>query len=487
MTSTTLSFKSNFAPAFKKTFKQGLLNFISELVLAVLVSVIAIMITFSNYVDQYYVRGEVDITFGAMSVLGIMTVICGFSSLSLAPKMFKEIYKKQSCDMYFSLPIKRRDYYTSAYLLGVIVNVTGLVLSCALYAGIMPAFSNKNVQFTMDLGAFMPVFIAVLMALLAIYSAFVMCAVTAGKKIQYFLLALICLFCTSSALTGVLSNLNQIWGLSVDGFAVMAFDPMNNAINAVFAEGMDKMAALYIVSAIEIVGMFFAGLIIFEKRKAEVAEVTLTGKIIPYILLVDLAVAAYMYFSGTGAVSSIILGIICAVLIAMAFSGIFYKKVFTKKTGITVGAVCLACTVFISCVYFPGHSSYVKKVPDASQVESIEISNVSVNSINLSVLTNLLSEYDLDTDVYSTITVTGEKAIADTIALHQKLVDDNVIEKSQSYTNYNLLTMLMNSSVYDDYYGTYDVRLTYHLKSGKTLSRTSVSYTHLTLPTILRV
>lgn len=475
MTSTTLSFKSNFFPVFKKTVKQGLLNIIAVPVLAVISSVFAVMITFQTNYTPGTVTGEYDISFGALILVAVMTVICGFSSLSLAPKMFKETYKKQSCDMYFSLPVKRKDYYISAYLLGALLNVVGLALASVIYIAVMYLLSNKYIQFTIEASSFVIVATGILLALLAIYSAFVMCAVTAGRKIHYLLLALICLLCTSSSITGILSNLNTIWGLSVSTMPAISIDPVNNAICSLLFESTADIISVYIISLIEIVGMFTAGLLIFKNRKAEVAEVTITGKVIPYVLLADLGIAAYFYFSDTGIVFSLISGIVCVVLVTMAFSGIFYRKVFTKKTGITAIAICLAGTVFVSSVYFPDYTGYVKNIPEAEEVESIEISNIYNSSVYLSPVLNFISEYSYSSGAIDTLTVTDKDAIADTIALHNKLVDDEVIKESEVFSsNYSLLTMILNDEYYSlyEYADTYDCRITYTLKSGKTLSRT---------------
>jgi hypothetical protein len=445
---------------------------IAMIILSVLLPVVALLITLSNEVlGVNYDYGEDDVTYNAIIVAILMIIVCGVFSLINATKMFSEIYKKQSCDLYFSMPIKREEYFGANFLYGAVINVCSFVISGCIYNFVAPMFSNKYITLVVNYSDYFPVAIPLLLALLAIYSAFVMCAVTAGKKIQYFLFAVICLLCSSSVIDGFVTNVNTIWGLLLGSAKFNAISPVENAIKAVSLES--KYVAYYcIVSVIEIIGMFFAGLLIFKHRRAEVAEVEPTGKIIPYLLLAVLVGGAFTCGNVAGnGLLTIIFGVIIAVLIAMAFSGIFYKKVFTKKTGFTTVATCLVCALFIAVVYVPSHNFYVKNVPDASEVESIELAGFSSYAYYYA---NNYYAKSYTGDYYdgemATFEIKEPENIEKAIALHQKLVDDNTIEKSKKAGSVSVIDALFNDDY--DYEYLYDCQITYMLKSGKKLTRT---------------
>jgi hypothetical protein len=157
----------------------------------------------------------------------------------------------------------------------------------------------------------------------------------------------------------------------------------------------------------------------------------------------------------------------------MAFSGIFYKKVFTKQTGITTVCVCLVCTLLIGAVYLPNHNGYVKKIPNADDVESVELSGAYITDLGSSLLGSTLSRYGFDVDIDETIEIKDTENIKKMIALHQKLIDNNTIEASQNYSNISVFDLIFNSDYYDyNSDGSYDCRIVYNLKSGQKMTRT---------------
>lgn len=477
MTSTTLTSKNTFAPAFRKSAKKGLGDMIAVSVLAIIVPVFALIVTFYNNIFAVTYKTEYDVTMGALIVLAIMTVTCAAFSLFVCPKLFKEIYKKQSCDLYFSLPIKRENYFFASYLFGAIINIAALILPTIIYSSLMLAMSTKYVLVTIEWGTIFRVLIPVVIALLTAYTSFIMCAVISGRRIHYYLLALVCVYATSTGLSGILTTINTIWGFTVKSALPLCIDPYMNAVYSAMTESLGMRVLSCAIMVVEIIAMLAAGTLIFKRRRAEVAEVTITGKVVPYIILAFLALAGYMRYCANTPILAIIAGCILAVLLTMAFTGIFYKKVFTKQTGITVAAVCVACTLLIGVVNLPAYSSYVKKLPQASEVESIEISNGSSDEFFTSTFYSIIETFSIDIDGFdsnSAVKITGDEAIAATVKLHEKLIDDKVIKKSKNYSQTALISLLFDAEDFfeGDYSMLYDISLTYHLKSGKTITRT---------------
>lgn len=468
MTSTALSF-SNFKSAFAKVFKARLLSAI--LIFAGCIGVACIAIG-NVLFDVSYKNSDIS-EYAVILLIWIAAFISVFS-LSNAYRMFKEIYKKQSCDAYFSVPIRREEYFIANYLYGALVNTVCYFGTALFYIGVLVASDH-----TFD-ASYFPKLFAMFAALLAIYSAFVMCAVASGRRLYYILLSLICILCPSIFFSGIIIQINSIWGFSSDLSYLSAVNPIENSALVAVNE---NMLPLIIISVAEIVVMFAAGLILFKNREAEIAETGITGKVIPYAVLALLIGAMYFEFGIGNTVIDIVLGILASVVFTFAFGKIFFRKAFTKKTTLTLAVVCTGLTALSVIVATPAFNLYVKYVPDAELVESAEVCTLdSVQNFGMVAFLN-----DIVTDEYTSYIVTDEYTSNDiilenpdniekVIELHKATVSNDIISKSKYHGNVSLIKAMFFDELLDDgsddEYGKLGYKLTYHLKNGKTVSRT---------------
>lgn len=474
MTSTASKPKNYTSLAFKRAFKGTLVN----TVLALGASIVSVIIAFSSTASDIALSGAnynhdseyftVEIMPPVVFVLALITV---FFSLTTVPRMFRQIYKKQSCDSYFSVPIKREEYFVANYFYGFLVNIVCFILPLVVYLGAIQTMKSNLI----DLGYVLKFASVFMLAVLAMYSAFVVCAVISGKRIQYLILSLICLFCTSTMLTGIATKICSIWGFSGDLTLLNALSPIDNAIaGAYFYEGVeaDNVIPLIIISLVEIIGLFIAGYIAFKKRKAETAESSLSGKVIPYVILAILVGSAFFFSAtGTGAVD-IVIGIVLATLMAMAFSGIFYKKVFTKQTLITLIGVCTVFTTLSIVVTLPVFNGYVKYVPEAGEVDSVEFCSVS-HSGSYTGFSELLGTNVGYTDFGEEIIFVEQENIEKIIALHNKSIEDEAIKTTRKKNNRSWLRiMLFIDSLHGyNYISDTSYRIKYNLADGSTVQR----------------
>lgn len=474
MTSTASKPKNYASLAFKRTFKGTLVN----TVLALGTSIVSVIIAFSSTASDIALSGanyNHDSEYFTVEIMPpvvlVLALITGFFSLTTVPRMFRQIYKKQSCDSYFSVPIKREEYFVANYFYGFLVNIVCFILPLAVYLGAIQATKSNLI----DLGYVLKFASVFMLAVLSMYSMFVVCAVISGKRIQYLILSLICLFCTSTMLTGIATKICSIWGFSGDLTLLNALSPIDNAIaGAYFYEGVeaDNVIPLIIISLVEIIGLFIAGYIAFKKRKAETAESSLSGKVIPYVILAILVGAAFFFSAtGTGAVD-IVVGIVLATLMAMAFSGIFYKKVFTKQTLITLICVCAVFTTLSIVVMLPVFNGYVKYVPEAGEVDSVEFCSVA-HSGSYTGFSELLGTNVGYTDFGEEIIFVEQENIEKVIALHNKSIDDDAIKTTRKKNNRSWLRiMLFIDSLYGyDYISDTSYRIKYNLADGSTVER----------------
>lgn len=474
MTSTASKPKKYTSLAFKRAFKGTLVN----TVLALGASIVSVIIAFSSTAADIALNGanyNHDSEYFTVEIMPpvvlVLALITGFFSLTTVPRMFRQIYKKQSCDSYFSVPIKREEYFVANYFYGFLVNIVCFVLPLVVYLGAIQTMKPNLI----DLGYVLKFASVFMLAVLAMYSAFVVCAVISGKRIQYLILSLICLFCTSTMLTGIATKICSIWGFSGDLTLLNALSPIDNAIaGAYFYEGVeaDNVIPLIIISLVEIIGLFIAGYIAFKKRKAETAESSLSGKVIPYVILAILVGAAFFFSAtGTGAVD-IVVGIVLATLMAMAFGGIFYKKVFTKQTLITLICVCAVFTTLSIVVTLPVFNGYVKYVPEAGEVDSVEFCSVA-HSGSYTGFSELLGTNVGYTDFGEEIIFVEQENIEKIIALHNKSIEDDAIKTTRKKNNRSWLRiMLFIDSLYGyDYIPDTSYRIKYNLADGSTVER----------------
>ena len=474
MTSTASKPKNYTSLAFKRTFKGTLVN----TVLALGASIVSVIIAFSSTAADIALSGanyNHDSEYFTVEIMPpvvfVLALITGFFSLTTVPRMFRQIYKKQSCDSYFSVPIKREEYFVANYFYGFLVNIVCFIIPLAVYLGAIQTMKSNLI----DLGYVLKFASVFMLAVLSMYSAFVVCAVISGKRIQYLILSLICLFCTSTMLTGVATKICSIWGFSGDLTLLNALSPIDNAIaGAYFYEGVeaDNVIPLIIISLVEIIGLFIAGYIAFKNRKAETAESSLSGKVIPYVILAILVGAAFFFSAtGTGAVD-IVVGIVFATLMAMAFGGIFYKKVFTKQTLITLIGVCTVFTTLSIVVTLPVFNGYVKYVPEAGEVDSVEFCSVA-HSGSYTGFSELLGTNVGYTDFGEAIIFVEQENIEKIIALHNKSIEDEAIKTTRKKNNRSWLRiMLFIDSLHGyDYIPDTSYRIKYNLADGSTVER----------------
>lgn len=477
MTSTASNYKSNFSAVFKMNFKRNIPGFAALLVISLIIPILSVII---NYSHAFFGKSSVvihsadDITFEAMTISAVMTAICGFYSIISVPEIFREIFKKQACDHFFATPVRREVTFTAKYLVGFISNIVAFALSNSFFVLVMLSMSNSTTVYKIEAQPYLLTAAATLLAVLAVYSVFVVCAVTSGKRFQYIVFSAVSLLCVSGIISATVLNLNKIWGNFIEIKYLSAISSVENAINSFIYISDDNFKPVYIFMAIslaEITAAFAVGFLIFKKRKAEAAEVSPSDKIMPYIFLSILtAFSFFLHTSYQNTVLSVLLGAAFAAAMGMLFTGIFYKKVFTKQTAATTISVILVCTLISAIPSLPVYSKYVNNIPDASQVESVEVSCLSPDS-DFAGLLNLINSGNLNYKADNTFKITSADSVKKAVGLHKSLTAEGIIKQSKRQYNISLLDYIINSNN-SEFISGFNCRITYTLKSGKELKRT---------------
>ncbi len=484
MTSTTRlpkSKKSKLDNVLKMNFRRYLPGFLTVLCSCVAVAIAAVLIEYGYALrDTYAAFSVFDVTSAYKTVFGIVFFFVLLYDLIAPTHYFSEIYSKRACDSYFSAPIKRADRFNAAFIMGVVVNVAAPILASLIVSAIKIAGASGKFAFSCNFKLVCIYTLFSVAALLAFWSAFMLCAVMAGKLVQYLVLCGISSLFVLIGAVGVASRLNLVWGIMADYESFTSVSPIGAFVNILNSGGTNYKSFLICipVSFAAAVLLYFAGLTVFKKRPAETAEGGICGKVMPYLLLALFAFGGFVFFEAAdNFIVTAVAGIITAAINGLAFCVIFFKKAYTKH-----GAVCVAVTVAAGIAlllfsYFPPEKSFVAAVPSADSVESaqLEVEQFSYgNAIPLAdyLSTSLYVGYSESEGVYK---ITEPENIEKLIALHQKTVSADARQKTEAYYKNLESNVIDYDSMNDDLTAynesvlNYTIR--YTLKNGKKITR----------------
>ncbi len=315
-------------------------------------------------------------------------------------------------------------------------------------------------------------------ALLSVWAVFMLCAVIAGRLVQYLVLCGISSSFVLVSALGVASRLSLVWGIKADLNAVASITPFGALLSGInTVETTYKALKICVpVSIVTLVVFYIAGLLAFKKRPSEVAESTLSGKIVPYAFLAFFAFGGFVLFQASQSfLKTAAVGIAAAVINGLIFCAVFYKKAYTKQGAISVAATVAVGLVLLAFSYFPPEKSFVSYVPQAGDVKSavLEVKNYSHGDAVplVQYIGNVIyTGYSNEDNSY---TITEPENIEKLVELHEKTVSDEARRKTAAYYK-----SLENEDVdyvdYDDLNsddGTIGFAVKYTLKNGKTVTR----------------
>lgn len=473
--------KSKLGNVLKMNFRRYLPGFLVALVGCLIVSVVAAFIEYGFALSDVKIQTSF-VRYGVTDAFQTCFTVVFFLVLLydvIAPAhYFSEIYSKRACDSYFAAPIKRADRFNAAFIMGAVVNIAAPLLPAATFFAFKFGGVPDKFKFSIDTELVNRYTVFAVAALLSVWAVFMLCAVIAGRLVQYLVLCGISSSFVLISALGVASRLNLVWGIKADLNAVASITP----IGALFS-GINTVETTYRalkicipVSIVTVVLFYVAGLLAFKRRSSEVAESTLSGKIVPYAFLAFFAFGGFVFFQASQSfLKTAAVGIAAAVINGLIFCAVFYKKAYTKQGAISVAATVAVGLVLLAFSYFPPEKSFVSYVPEADSVKSavLEVKNYSHGDAVplVQYIGNVLyMGYSNEDNSY---TITEPENIEKLVALHEKTVSDEARKKTAAYYR-----SLENEDVdyvdYDDLNsddGTIGFAVKYTLKNGKTVTR----------------
>lgn len=472
MTSISSQNRNKFCALLKAALKKQWIHF------AIFASLTIIALIIWSATDTVYLLDSSSyniseyMTYATLIALAISTVF----SFTISARLFKEIYKKQQCDIYFSIPVKREEYFTANYLSGIITNFA-LYAICVL-APLLQSLMHVK-RYVPDPPSLILYCLEVLIIIFLVYTVFILCAVVSGKRIQYVLVCLLLMISSSFAIQGFISKLQTYWGLYIVNFLKM-FNL--NIVTSVMDNSTDISVFPLINFTIVTIAIFALAFVCFKNRKAEVAQTSLSGKAFPLILLVIFIASAFYYGDSWGPkYIGILIGLILCAICGLVYSAIFFKKPYTKHSAIITASTAVVCAIVSIIPILPNHMrSFEKYVPDTDKIKSVTIAFEGEGDYYdydiLSMMnTGAVQSIDFDTE----IEFTSPEAIKKVVEYNQAICDDVVIDMSKSESNISILKTIFEDtwlgSLFDDYsyssYSNNSFLFTYKLKSGRTVKK----------------
>ena len=280
--------KNQFAQAFKTVLRRNIIGAVIVFALSLLASIAIPTVTAFDYLYNTLNVGTVDVTGELRTVTVIVSAICIVYNLFLAVGLFKEIYSKRACDYYFALPVKRGAVYFANVVFAFAVNTVSVVCSSASGYICMLSFHSEKCSLIVDKAIYFAGTASALASVLCVLSILILCAVSAGRKVHYVILSVISVGGIDIILNGIKSNLDYIWGLKIDEAAAFAISPIGSLNISFYSESVNKIVFLAAAGIIEAVAVIMLGYVVFAKRKAEAAEVSLSGGFVEQAFLLVL-------------------------------------------------------------------------------------------------------------------------------------------------------------------------------------------------------
>ncbi len=464
MTSTISLNKIN--AVLKKNFR---LNAASIIVSNLLTFIGALFVCYTviGFPDKSFVT-KLDMTDDYSTGITLIFTFFGVIHLFfLAIKIFREIYSRRASDSFYSMPVTRKEYYFANVLFGLI-NIAFLFVVVTVVTLI---FAKTPVLFDIehnfvDLIVFFKSMLYSTSVLIFVLSGFILAAVLCGRRWQVFAVSVVSYAAFCLVIIGVASYMNTIYGFGTD----VSIGALGILLSLFNGGNMVSSAVLTVSHIVLAFAVFVIGYFVFKNRKAEVAEQSLSGKIVPAVILAVVCAAAYIAFSdfGDNLYLEILIGIIACFAVAVIFCAVFYKKFLTKASAIAAAAVCVVMSAFIIGVDKLPQHSYVGYVPKAEEVQSVKFTDKGEGSDYLysNSTMNFIDSffYDGYSGEEKVITADSQESIESIIKLHTKAVSSEEIEKY----NTNASRLYKGNDYVVNWYS---FKIEYKLKNGKTVTR----------------
>lgn len=451
----SINSSNNFLSSLKYNFRRHLAIFSVFQILIIVVSAF-IVIDNSEYHNKFNPTELTD--FFAEQGLPCITAVLCLEAVILSASMFSGIYNKRASDFYYSLPVKRSSWFNANFLFGIISLAVSYVL---FYVVSISGFNLKVfLSVNIDTAALLKYTLISFAAVIVFYTLFVMCAVVAGRIWQYIFLGFISFVVLYAGTVGFLCYINTIYGSWINlGEAYTV-----SVLRLLFSNVTDVAVSKYLISAaVQFVVFYIVGWLAFKKRKAEVAENMLAGKVLPVVIMAVCFLAEVFLCLGVGSEAALFVRIFAALVAvavtAVLLSAVFFRKAMSKPVLLSIAGTFIVSALCVLSVEIITEKTYVYIIPEKDEIKTVSISDYinggSSNIIDILYGSSYLNVSD-DEGVYR-YKFSSDEAKEKVIQFHERLLADET----------------RNNVYSEDYYrlGNTSICIEYELENGKKIKR----------------
>lgn len=399
-----------------------------------------------NMLDSAVIKLLNDVTYELTVPLTVIDIVIGtLCSFIVLNTLFAFIYSKRKTDLYHGFPITRGSYYWAALAVPAIINAICLVSEFTIVSIISKAYSSVSFA---DLGIVFVYELLIFAILAAITGILALSISVSGMVVSYIINAVLMLLAAPLAVYVLVMSFESLVPAFANHFeSIWALFPYGLLLSQMI--GADISFAVSIpVSLMVAVISCLCGLYFYRTRKSESSESHPSSNVPFYfgVMVLSIFLGAMIYMIVHNIFIAIVAAAVVSLLIMFVMNLISERKIRKSTVIYWLGFSFVFAGVMLTAKY--GTSSYTNRIPEVSQVESVEVDTNVYGYGTANFLDRIFSS-----------TYTQEQSVKLTKEESIKLVNDFHKDALSKINTESKNTF------------TYYVKLTYTLKNGKTVTR----------------
>lgn len=385
-----------------------------------------------------------DVTYRITSPLAVVDIVIGtLCSFIILNTLFAFLYSKRKTDLYHGFPITRGAYYWAALAVPAIINAVCLVSEFAFISIISKVYSATSFA---DLGIIFLYELLIFAVLVAITGILALSISVSGMVVSYIINAVLILAAVPLAIYVLIMSFESIIPAFANSFEIIwALFPYGLLLSQLIGSDISLAVSILVSLLVAVISSLF-GLYFYRTRKSESSESHPSSNVPFYFGVMGLSifVGVIAYVISHNIFIGIAAAAVFSLIVMFVMNFISERKIRRSTVLYWLGFSFVFAGVMITAKY--GTSSYTNRIPEVSQVESVEV----------------------DTNIYGYGTADFVDRLFGSSYMQKQSVKLTKEESIKLVNAFHKEALSQINTISDD---TLYVKLTYTLKDGKTVTR----------------
>lgn len=385
-----------------------------------------------------------DVTYRLTSPLAVIDIIIGtLCSFIILNTLFAFLYSKRKTDLYHGFPITRGAYYCAAVAIPVIINAVCLVSEFTFISIISKIYSATSFA---DLGVIFLYELLIFAMLAAITGILALSISVSGMVVSYIINSVLILAAAPLAIYVLIMSFESIIPAFANSFEnIWALFPYGLLLSQLVESDISLAVSIPVSLLVAVISCLF-GLYFYRTRKSESSESYPSSNVPFYfgVMALSIFVSVMVYMIVRNIFVAIAVAAVISLIIMFIMNLISERRIRKSTVLYWLGFSFVFAGVMLTAKY--GTSSYTNRIPEVSQVESVEIDTNVYGYGSANFLDRIFGSSYMQNQ---SVKLTKEESVKLVNAFHKDALSKiNTISDSTAY-----------------------VKLTYTLKDGKTVTR----------------